>query len=181
MSKIEKGHSAYLKAYIRLNKRSLESELNYLKKCKTLIEVIERSTKALKSNGQKSEHQKRIKNKTLQTMSEKLQQREKDFKKSKDFEEIMKIVEEEKMSGFGKLAIYDTSLKIGARLNIRPKYIYLHAGTKKGVRSLGISVKKKDKIHFEELPIVFKDAIQDGSLTEMHLEDLFCIYKERLK
>lgn len=41
---------------------------------------------------------------------------------------------------FGALAVYDTALRLGARLDLWPKVVYLHAGTKKGCKALGVPI-----------------------------------------
>jgi len=41
--------------------------------------------------------------------------------------------------GFGKLAVYDVAMRIGIWRDIWPRYVYLHAGTRKGARALGLS------------------------------------------
>ncbi len=52
------------------------------------------------------------------------------------FSEIMNIVEKCKVRGFGELAIYDTAVRIGAFLKIEPDRVYLHAGTREGIKTL---------------------------------------------
>lgn len=52
------------------------------------------------------------------------------------FSEIINIVEKCKVRGFGELAIYDTAVRIGAFLKIEPDRVYLHAGTREGIKAL---------------------------------------------
>ena len=44
----------------------------------------------------------------------------------------------EPIPGIGELYVYDTSFRIGAKLNLFPTKVYLHAGTRRGVRALGL-------------------------------------------
>jgi hypothetical protein len=52
---------------------------------------------------------------------------------------------------FGELAVYDTSLRLGAWLKKSPTLVYLHAGTRKGARALGLDV-KRGYLEMKELP-----------------------------
>jgi hypothetical protein len=44
------------------------------------------------------------------------------------------------IKGFGELAVYDCSLRVGSYLNLLPDKIYLHAGTRKGAEALKMNV-----------------------------------------
>src|SRR5258705_237880 len=43
-------------------------------------------------------------------------------------------------AGLGELYLYDTALRIGAKLGVLPQAIYLHAGTRAGAKALKLSV-----------------------------------------
>ena len=38
----------------------------------------------------------------------------------------------------GELVVYDTALRIGARFGLEPEKVYVHRGTREGVRKLGL-------------------------------------------
>lgn len=44
----------------------------------------------------------------------------------------------ETIPGLGELYVYDTTLRIGAKLNLFPDKVYLHAGTRLGATALGL-------------------------------------------
>lgn len=65
--------------------------------------------------------------------------------KAKNFHEILTILtfneENNKFQhvvGIGELTEYDIALRIGVCLGIYPEKVYLHAGTRKGAKKLGI-------------------------------------------
>ena len=91
------------------------------------------------------------------------------------FEDLFKIISENRIFGFGKLAIYDTALRIGYFLRLYPEQIYLHAGTSKGAKKLGIKINKRKKIEISELPKEFH------KLNASEIEDILCIFKDRFQ
>jgi hypothetical protein len=74
-------------------------------------------------------------------------------------------------AGLGELYLYDTTLRIGAKLGFLPQAIYLHAGTRAGAEALGLPVNGKVLLK-SELPT----ALQQ--LDAHEVEDVLCIYKE---
>lgn len=73
---------------------------------------------------------------------------------------------------FGELAVYDTALRIGANRKLWPSVVYIHAGTKKGCKSLAIPA-NGETIELKELP----EPLQ--SLMPHHAENFLCIFKDR--
>lgn len=68
-----------------------------------------------------------------------------------------------------KLAL--PALRIGAKLELEPNYVFLHAGTRVGARNLGIRISQK------LIPIgVFPKPFR--KLKAREIEDALCIYKE---
>jgi hypothetical protein len=59
-----------------------------------------------------------------------------DILAARNFDEIINIIQQCKVKGFGELAIYDTAMRIGSFLNIEPDKVYLHAGARKGIEVL---------------------------------------------
>jgi hypothetical protein len=72
---------------------------------------------------------------------------------------------------FGDLAIYDTSLRLGSHLNLWPEVVYLHAGTKKGRKALGVAT-EGGIVEMEMLPKPIR------ALEPYQAEDFLCIFKE---
>ena len=67
--------------------------------------------------------------------------------------------------------VYDTALRIGAKLGVEPKTVYLHRGTRSGAKALGIET-NRPFIEVHEFPRQLR------SLRPRELEDCLCIYKE---
>ena len=56
----------------------------------------------------------------------------------RDFRQLFELVRDliEPIPGIGELMVYDTALRIGAKLNLKPMRVYLHAGARAGARAL---------------------------------------------
>ena len=72
--------------------------------------------------------------------------------------------------GIGALMVYDTALRIGARLGLEPEFVYLHAGTRAGARALAID-SGRPYLRVSELP----EPLQ--TLRPCEIEDVLCIFK----
>jgi hypothetical protein len=77
-----------------------------------------------------------IKPDVLKEMKTRILKRIGDLVKAKTFDELMSIIESEKVRGFGELAIYDTTMRISSFLKLEPDKVYLHAGTREGMKKL---------------------------------------------
>ena len=99
-----------------------------------------------------------------------------EIKKVKRFDDLFVLIKElcKDIRGIGKLYIYDTSLRIGTRLNLFPTKVYLHAGTRVGAQALGFDI-KNESIEVSELPKELQ------KLKPHEIEDVLCIYRECLK
>jgi len=127
--------------------------------------------------GKKNNHQKRLKNVNLESFKNNLLKRQTDIAHATDFHNLLKIVEECKVKGIADVACYDIANRLGNRLGKNPDYVYLHAGTRKGLENL-LDYKVKAKyIKKSDLPEPFKSS----TLTCHEIEDILCIYKDRLK
>ena len=95
--------------------------------------------------------------------------------KAKSFEDLHKTVAAtiSSIPGIGELTIYDTALRIGAKLQLEPNVVFLHAGTRAGARWLGLNV-SGDSLRVTDFP----RALQN--LKAREIEDLLCIYKGQL-
>ena len=76
------------------------------------------------------------------------------------------------IEGIGPLTIYDTALRLGAFRGVLPDRVYLHAGTLKGVKNLGLIVGTKKSLAMSELPPEFR------KLEAYEVENCLCIYKD---
>lgn len=113
----------------------------------------------------------------LNDMSTKLLKSITVISQTETFDDLYDIVRKEKISGFGALAIYDTSVRIGSYLNICPNHVYLHAGAQQGMSNLenkalvASGVSEKAKVPVAELPDTLK------KLHPIQIENFLCLYK----
>jgi hypothetical protein len=89
--------------------------------------------------------------------------------KYKNFEELRAFIADtipsKRKDG---VAIYDMALRLGAFLRVRPEFVYLHAGVKRGAKRFGITGKRMVRV--EELPKAFHNE------TPWAVEDILCQY-----
>lgn len=77
------------------------------------------------------------------------------------------------VSGSDELYVYDTTLRIGAKLGLLPKKVYLHAGTRVGAKALGFDGNARTL----EISVLPKELRQ---LEPHEIEDALCIFKSEL-
>ena len=97
------------------------------------------------------------------------------MRKCSSFEALHTLIEREigGIPDIGPLTVYDVATRIGAHLQLEPEKVYLHSGTKKGARALGLGARRKS-LEPAELPVEF------GRLTAREIEDCLCLYKDYL-
>jgi hypothetical protein len=124
--------------------------------------------------GKRYNHQRRLCHGLLQVVARKLGRARLNL--ATDFDDLHAKIEEVigSLHGVGELMVYDTALRIGAKLNHWPKRVYLHAGTRAGARALGLDWRAKS------LPMsAFPKVLQQ--LKPYEVEDVLCIFKDQLE
>jgi hypothetical protein len=98
-----------------------------------------------------------------------------ELRRVRTFDELHDVVERTSgpIPGIGRLATYDAALRIGAWLGLCPHCVYLHAGTRDGVRALGLD-HRRSTLRMDEVPEPLR------VLTAREAEDFLCIYKSAL-
>lgn len=93
------------------------------------------------------------------------------LKRARDFDELHERVREEigSIGGIGRLMVYDTALRIGAKLSLAPKRVYLHSGTRAGARNLGLDW-RADSLAVSDVPRALRE------LEPREIEDVLCIF-----
>jgi hypothetical protein len=134
---------------------------------------IRRAATAQNSSDLKHKHQWRIPPLVLARFAVLLENRSRDIKKAASFAELLAILESERIEGVAELTIYDTALRIGRGQALEPKAVYLHAGTRKGAKKLGLNV-RRPSIPRNEFHADF------AGLTCAELEDVLCTYARYL-
>lgn len=160
--------------YISHHRLRAEDELKYFKLQPSLQETIEMAALAKLPSGKKHPHQHRIPQSALEKARDRLLGV--DLKECSNFTELIGIVDAtiRPIKGIGELAVYDTTLRIGAYLNMEPDVIYLHRGTRDGTNAIGLNG-KQHTIRVNELPFPFQ------KLSPREIEDCLCIYKNNFK
>ncbi|MBI2845284.1 MAG: hypothetical protein HYX86_01925 [Chloroflexi bacterium] len=156
---------------------NLEKLLLFYQNLPSLKEAIYKAAFAIRGpNGRRHGHQTRIKKRALEEAASILGQMEGEIRSCKDFEGLIHLIKNtvEPIPGLGELYTYDTALRIGAKLGLRPNLVYIHAGTRDGAKALGINP-KRESIDPANLPVAFQE------LEAHQIEDCLCIHKDRLK
>ena len=126
-------------------------------------------------------HQAHMNDIAIEEATKELKKIEGELKEIKDFEKLHERVNKVNIKGFGPLAKYDFCVRFGYKYGVKPeKFVYLHAGTKEGAKSLKRLIPElnpreyEEKMPIELLPKVLKE------LGSIDIENLLCIFKERL-
>jgi hypothetical protein len=161
---------SHYKRHCRINS---ENEISWFKSLETK-NVIYNAAFAVDCCGRRCSHQRRLKKNALLKSYQIIKTNWNIIKKSRNFDELYEIMKSklENVFSLGELYFYDTSFRIGAFLNLFPKEIYLHAGTRIGAKNMGIEIKNRTKFKITEIPKDFR------CMKPHELEDIFCIYKK---
>jgi hypothetical protein len=74
-----------------------------------------------------------------------------------------------------EMYVYDAAKRMGAYLGLKANKVYLHAGVRKGVEALGLDVKGRPWVEFDDLPRALRELSVD------HLENFLCIYRKHFR
>jgi hypothetical protein len=153
-----RGHAREL-AYFRLARLSDEDAISMAALCRL-------------PSGKRHPHQRRIPAASLQASCSRLVASLDVLRRCRTFEELHDLVNHliRPIHKNGELAVYDTSLRIGARFNLAPDVVYLHRGTRAGARSLGLDWRAAT-LSMAALLEPFRE------LSASEAEDVLCIYE----
>jgi len=164
-----------IRHYSSRHRPNKQNELNWFRRQPSLEAAINLAARAENDRGLRYSHQYRITRKAIQEANRLLLEHHDELQKSKSFHELWLLLKNVlgAVGGLGPLYIYDTALRIGAYLNLRPDRVYLHAGTRTGAKAFGIASKHKEWIELDEVPSSFRGLSAD------EVEDILCIYKDK--
>ena len=153
----------------RFRKRSQE-ELNSFAS-ESVADAVRRAGLAERPDGKRYDHQRRIPREVLQRAAERLGRA--NLSRARDFDELHERVREAigSIEGIGRLTIYDTALRIGAKLSLAPKRVYLHTGTRAGARNLGLNW-RAESLAVSNVPRALRE------LEPREIEDVLCIFDD---
>jgi hypothetical protein len=167
---------AIVRTYIRKIRPRAQAEIDWFAQQPSLDAVIEKAALAINRKGKRYSHQRRLKKAALKQALRALLDESGAIEQTHNFDDLFKLIGAavKPIPGIGELYVYDTSLRIGAKLNLFPTMVYLHAGTRRGARALGLN-DSEATLKVSALPKEFR-------ILEPHeLEDLLCIFKDELK
>ena len=167
---------AIVQDYVRQYRDAAAKELRWFNIQKTLPDAVRRAGMAEGPMGRRLHHQRRIPRRVLEASTRLLLERLPELEACATFDQLFYLVGEtiDPLPGIGELTVYDTALRIGAKLNMSPERVYLHAGTRWGARALGLDHARVSLLP-TELPVALR-------VLEPHeMEDLLCMYKSRLQ
>lgn len=177
-SRRKQGAASTLRDIVREYERRFRSpvggEVAYYAKQQHLFRAIELAAGCVMSNGKRHPHQYRIPRLALETASRRLLAISN--WKALEFGELHQLVEKtiRPIKGIGALTVYDIAHRIGAYLGIAPDHVYLHPGTHRGARALGLDT-SRGWLMMSDLPSEFH------RLSPAEVEDCLCIFKYQLR
>lgn len=153
-----------------------EREMSWFRRQPTLTETVRLAGLAERPFRKRFDHQRRIPAHTLQAFAAGLIAQLSRIAEASTFPELHDVVEDvgRSFGGIGELTVYDTTLRIGAKLGLEPDRVYLHAGTRAGARLLGLG-KGRKWIPIDHLPDAFRQ------LSARQAEDCLCIFRESIR
>jgi hypothetical protein len=126
--------------------------------------------------GKRYDHQRRIPREVLEVSLQKLRSKEDAIRVCESFDKLHELIQEtlKDIVGIGELYCYDTAMRIGAKLNLHPKTVLLHAGTRRGA-ALITDIRGRTCLTRRDLPPELR------RLPPEQVEDILCIYKDRIE
>jgi len=167
---------AIVRAYIRRVRPRAQAELDWFRQQPSFRRALETAALALSSRGKRYSHQRRLKEAALEQALCVLSDKSRAMEQVRNFDDLFMLIESvlEPIPGIGELYVYDTSLRIGAKLNLLPAKVYLHAGTRLGARALGLDGGAAT-LEVSALP-------QEFCPLEPHeIEDILCVFKDEFR
>lgn len=182
-SKIESSEqmslAAIIRHYLQHYQPLHDHELTWFRNQSSLEDALGTAGEARDDRGHRYSHQRRIKSHAIREATRRLGDAHDNIQRSSSFHELWNTIDSllEPIEGIGELYVYDTALRIGAQLGLKPERVYLHAGTRTGARQLGLlngRDESKEWLEMKEVPAPLR------SLSPSDVENLLCIYKSRL-
>jgi len=163
-----------VRIYIALYRPHSDEELGSFRAEPTVAAAIERAGRAITPAGKRYSHQRRLPGALLAKAAKELRRARVGHATSFDdlHERVASAIGV--LHGIGELTVYDTALRIGAKLGLLPTKVYMHTGTREGARALGLNWKAMS-LPVRELPPELR------TLKPHEIEDCLCIFKDKLQ
>jgi hypothetical protein len=170
----------YIKEYKYNYSKTTAEEIKEFKNMPSITDTIKKAALMTIGKGKRHPHHCLKSKNTLETAKDILLNNQTKISRANNFHDLHEIIIKtlKGLKDVGPLYYYDTALLIGAHLGKLPEKIYLHAGTKKGAKNIGINVRGKKYIITQDLPC--HKVFENFKLRYCEIEDFLCIYKEEL-
>lgn len=163
-----------VRAYRQRHRPRARAELDFYASLPSLGEAVLRAARAERPDGKRHDHQTRIRRSAIQEVQRRLARL--NLSRARDFHDLHTRIDAAigPVPGIGALTVYDTTLRIGAKLGLEPEFVYLHAGTRAGAKALGL---RSTALYLRpsELPTELR------TLRPHEVEDVLCIFKQQLR
>ncbi len=156
--------------YVSQYRERASQTLQYYAQQPSLSDAVEKAT------DKRHIHQKRIPIKSLRQANSRLQLIVQEMSRCCSFTDLYQLVDREinSIARIGDLTVYDIAHRIGAKLGLAPKFVYLHAGTSEGAAYLDLR-SPNGTLLCSALPNAFH------RLSPAEIEDCLCICKDSIK
>jgi len=160
-----------VRAYIWQHREWARRELSFYRYQRSFAQVVKLAALCRTEDGKRHPHQRRTPKRVLH-LAHRILQRSK-LRPVNTFEELHDAVHRTigGRRGIGPLTVYDVALRIGAKLGKEPRLVFLHAGTRKGAKALGLAA-GRSTLQIKELPAPF------ARLRPREVEDCLCLYAD---
>jgi hypothetical protein len=166
------SYDGVVSRYIVEKRVAAQKEREFYAQLPTVAEAARQAALALTAGGKRHSHQGpfRVQQETLDAWATVLLNNLDWVVSAGTFEELHDRLASLRFKSVGPLIIYDTAYRLGAKLGLEPRLVYLHSGTLDGAVLLGFS-KKRQTLEPSELPEAFQ------ALRPYEIEDCLCMFK----
>lgn len=175
MELLSMGFSEIATDYIQHHRKRAAAELSYFRNFSSDEDAVSVAALGEYPKGKRHSHQRRVPPAALRESQQRLIASLDAVRAVTSFDELIDLLEAtiRRIPGIGELPVYDTAVRIGARLGLEPSKVYLHRGTREGAAALGLDT-KKHALDLDDLPVELR------ILAAREAEDVLCIYKQDL-
>jgi hypothetical protein len=167
-------YTALIRYYKHRYRPRIDAEDHWFAAQPTLADAISNAGLARDWRGKRLPHANRFSPHLLKKSASALLHAEDSIAGCRSFDQLHQIVNASLKTIWDKpeLFSYDTALRIGAKLGLRPEKVYLHRGTRIGAKKLGLNT-KRPTLDVADLRSPLR------CLEPREAEDFLCIFKHK--
>ncbi|MDM1323470.1 hypothetical protein HXZ90_04115 [Acinetobacter pseudolwoffii] len=168
--------ASLVQGYKNEYRKDKNNELSYFRNM-DFDQALKKAAYAENKNGRKFSHQYRLPKQASEQAFKKFTEIKTEIKATQNFEQLYELLDSNLRSiqDIGDLFIFDTALRIGAKLNYLPKELIVQSGSKEGAKKLGLTVKNK-RVSLEQLPSLIRE-----NLEPYEIENFLCLYRDKFE